>query len=665
MQPLFAVGDLIGDTYEVLAVLGRGTAGVVYKVRHRMLEKIYALKALDTSRINMNIWHRFQNEAKVISRINHANIVTVYNFGLHDNEVPFYVMDYVDGQDLSMRLAEKGPFKINEILPVFIQVCTALAHTHQKGIIHRDIKPENLLLLNVPPETIPSVKVVDFGIAKQSTEDRKLLQQLTSKGEVFGTPYYMSPEQSLGERIDSRSDIYSLGCTLYEAICGRPPFRGRNSVETMLMHQKEEPPSLAANTNQAVPTALEEIMQKMLAKAPADRYRSMDLLGRDLSLVLQGKDMPINPYGTIVPNQIMEAQSQDIDTPKRSRKSRYIFLSLSLGLILMISAETYVVLTSKSKDKLSPALAPAPQSQAITVSDEQHYDSEITALQETVPEIQKPGASENDLRPFTKITTIKDLRYRVFDFPEDITIGWIENQLEQEGAPVKAVGRLSFREDADLAFLPAKCLEQYSKYLKRFQPGDIDCVRLKEDQNSDKLLKVCATIPGITELKFYGCHNLTEGALAGLNSYHELTLIDGGYSSMTGRTLSKANILSNIQSLYFGGNKDIGPLTAALKPCRRLTNLNLDYSDLKDRDFENIAGIESLKILWLNHVPIKPANLKALSRLPHLEALDIVDCGITKEAIPILQTFPALKTLQTRSIEARLLRAAMPHLKLE
>jgi hypothetical protein len=428
----------------------------------------------------------------------------------------------------------------------------------------------------------------------------------------------------------------------------------------MLMHQKEEPPSLTANTNQAVPPALEEIMQKMLAKAAADRYRSMDLLGRDLSLVWQGRDMPINPYGTIVPNQIMEVQGQEADSRKRSRISRHIFLSL--GLILMVSAGTYVVLTSNSRDKVSRA--PAPQSPAITVSDEQHYDSEITALQETVPEIQKPGASENDQRPFSRITTIKDLRYRVFDFPEDITIGWLENQLDEEGEAVKAVGRLSFREE-DLAFLPAKCLEQYPKYLKRFQPGDINCVRLKEDQNSDKLLKVCATIPGITELKFYGCHNLTEGALAGLNSYHELTLIDGGYSSMTGRTLSKANILSNIQSLYFGGNKDISPLTAALKPCRRLTNLNLDYSDLKDRDFENIAGIESLKILWLNHVPIKPANLKALSRLPHLEALDIVDCGITKEAIPILQTFPALKTLQTRSIEARLLRAAMPHLKLE
>lgn len=656
MQPLFAVGDLIGEAYEVLAVLGRGTAGAVYKVRHRMLERVYALKALDTSRINMNIWHRFQNEAQVISRINHPNIVAVYNFGLHNNEVPFYVMDYVEGRDLSQRLAEEGQFKINEILPVFIQVCSALAHTHQKGIIHRDVKPENLLLLNVPPETIPSVKVVDFGIAKQSTEDRKLLQQLTSKGEVFGTPYYMSPEQSLGERIDSRSDIYSLGCTLYEAVCGRPPFRGRNSVETMLMHQKEEPPALAANTNQAVPPALEEIMQKMLAKAPADRYRNMDLLGRDLSLVLQGKDMPINPYGTIVPNQNMEQQSLEVGD-KRSTKGNIVILGL--GLILIATAAT--VITINSRDKLSHTLAKAPA----TNSDEQHYDSEITALQETVPEIQKPGASEDDQRPFSRITTIKNVRYRVFDFPEDITIGWIQDQSQDEAEVVKAVGHLSFREDAGLAFLPAKCLEQYPQYLKRFQPGDIYCVRLKEDQNSDKLLKVCATLPGITELKFYGCHNLTHGSLDGLNSYHELTLIDGGYSSMTGRTLSKANILSKIQCLYFGGNKDISPLTAALKPCRRLTNLNLDYSDLKDRDFENIAGIESLKILWLNHMPIKPANLKALSRLPRLEALDIVDCGITKEAIPILQTFPALKTLQTRSIEARLLRAAMPQLKLE
>jgi serine/threonine protein kinase len=207
-------GELLGD-YEIISLLGVGGMGFVYKARHRVLNKIYALKTLNYEKVNEIAWRRLQLEAQAIARMNHPNIIAIHNLGLHDGVLPFYVMDLLEGENLADVLTRAGALSLEDALPVFVGVASGLGYAHKKGIIHRDIKPGNIFLLKEKDATGSRVKLVDFGIAKLSGVEAEV-QNLTTAGEIFGSPYYMSPEHCDGKRIDARSDIYSLGCTFFE-----------------------------------------------------------------------------------------------------------------------------------------------------------------------------------------------------------------------------------------------------------------------------------------------------------------------------------------------------------------------------------------------------------------------------------------------------------------
>ncbi|MDX1988001.1 MAG: protein kinase [Candidatus Obscuribacter sp.] len=304
----FSAGDMVGDSYRVLSFIGEGAMGEVYRAKHEMMPREYALKVLNTNQITENSWRRFQIEAQAIARMNHPNVVVIYNLGVHAGRLPFYVMDLLSGESLFDRLNRVEQLSVAEALPLFIQVCDGLAYAHKKGIVHRDIKPHNIVVLSEPEASGALVKIVDFGIAKLAETKDPQNQQLTKMGEVFGTPYYMSPEQSMGQRVDGRSDIYSLGCTLFEALVSTPPFRGKSSTETMLLHQTAAPPTLAkASGGQTFPESVEFIVAKMLAKEPMERYQSMEAVKHDLELALQGKDLSVLPY-------MATSQRQNYDT---------------------------------------------------------------------------------------------------------------------------------------------------------------------------------------------------------------------------------------------------------------------------------------------------------------------------------------------------------------
>ena len=293
----FAKGDLVGGSYEIVSFIGAGGMGNVYCVKHAIMQTEYALKTLSAEKVTEVAWRRFQNEAQAIARMNHPNVVAIYNLGFHDGRLPYYVMDILHGKTLSDLLREKGRLETNEALRMFIQVCAGIGYAHKKGIVHRDIKPPNIVLLNKPDPSGATIKIVDFGIAKLSHTKELANQQLTSVGEVCGSPFYMSPEQCEAGKIDARSDIYSLGCTLFEALTGSPPFKGRNAVETMMLHHTGTPPTLkAASGGKDFPPMLEMAVATLLAKAPMDRYQNMERLAQDLQTILQGSETAITPY---------------------------------------------------------------------------------------------------------------------------------------------------------------------------------------------------------------------------------------------------------------------------------------------------------------------------------------------------------------------------------
>jgi serine/threonine protein kinase len=276
------IGETLDGRYLVQRKIGEGGMGVVFAVKHAVIERPLAIKVLkqNVMRDNATI-QRFVQEAKAASRIGHPNIVDVTDFGKTPDGMTYSVMEYVEGTTLSKTIKAAAPLPPARAVRIASQIARALAAAHAKGIVHRDLKPENVFL--VDRDGRPDfVKIVDFGIAKvQPIEGTDAGPRLTRQGSVFGTPEYMAPEQAAGRGdTDHRVDIYALGTILYEMLVGKTPHKGNSMIRTIAMQMLDPitPPS-KVNPDLAIPPALEAIVMKALEKKREDRYATMnDLL---------------------------------------------------------------------------------------------------------------------------------------------------------------------------------------------------------------------------------------------------------------------------------------------------------------------------------------------------------------------------------------------------
>lgn len=272
------VGTVFVDKYEILNVIGGGGMGKVYRAKHRYMKRVVAIKVLHNAQMSSgNAIKRFQIEAQAASTLSQQNITTIFDFGTGPGAQPFMVMDYLDGPSLDALVENEGKINADRALHIFIQITRALAHAHGKGIVHRDIKPSNIVLINFEGDR-DFVKLVDFGIAKLLNPSDIEGENLTRTGEVFGSVQYMSPEQCRGQKLDTRTDMYSLGAVIYFALAGRPMFDDLEALRIAYKHVTELPASFQSIGVEVAP-ALEAIIFKTLAKEPDNRYQSMsDLL---------------------------------------------------------------------------------------------------------------------------------------------------------------------------------------------------------------------------------------------------------------------------------------------------------------------------------------------------------------------------------------------------
>ena len=274
------VGSMLGKDYRVLEPIGIGGMAVVYLVEHQTLLKQFAAKVLSSALASsLEARARFTQEAHAASQLDHDNIVSITDFGVTVDQRPFFVMELLRGETLDQRLAE-GPMTTEEVVAVSVPVARALAHAHAEGLVHLDIKPENIFLVQ-RSQGRWGVKVVDFGIAKTPQHPGH-----TQVGETAGSPQFMAPEVCRGdEHIDQRADIYSFGILLYRMMCGRLPFVD-DCVDRVLQMQLVQLPRPPRELNADLTPELAAIIECALAKRPADRYRSMDALLRDLETAL-------------------------------------------------------------------------------------------------------------------------------------------------------------------------------------------------------------------------------------------------------------------------------------------------------------------------------------------------------------------------------------------
>lgn len=276
--------------YEVLGLVGQGGMGSVYKAKGAKIDSTMAIKFLRPELVNdATAMKRFEQEVKAASGLTHPNLAAVYDHGRTKSGAPFLVMDYVQGENLAEILNNEGALAPERALGIFIQVADALAHAHRKGVIHRDIKPSNIIVTG-RERGVDFVKIVDFGIAKIMPSPNSNTNKITQTAQVLGSPAYMSPEQCLGQPLDARSDIYSLGCVMYETVTGSPPFIADNAVQ-MIVKQISDPVALAnvLASDSRVMKGLGTIIERAVSKQPDRRYQSMNEIKTELMLLRSGR----------------------------------------------------------------------------------------------------------------------------------------------------------------------------------------------------------------------------------------------------------------------------------------------------------------------------------------------------------------------------------------
>src|SRR5271166_1450733 len=256
-------GAVVAERYDILKILGEGGMGTVYKARDRELDRIVALKVIRPELAGKpEILRRFKQELILACQVTHRNVIRIFDLGI-DDELKFITMDFVEGQDLKSVLTEKGKFSANEACDVIRQVCLGLEAAHNEGVVHRDLKPQNIML-----DTQGRVYLMDFGLARSME-----LVGMTRTGALLGTPAYMSPEQAKGEKVDARTDLFSLGVIFYELLTGVLPYRADSMMATLIKRSKE-PPVPPIQLEPSLPPAINECIMKCLQIKLDRRYQT-------------------------------------------------------------------------------------------------------------------------------------------------------------------------------------------------------------------------------------------------------------------------------------------------------------------------------------------------------------------------------------------------------
>ncbi len=698
----FQPGAVIGGAFRIESVIGQGGMGVVYLAEQLSLRKPVALKMLAPELVNEQSWLRFKAEAKTLSVLNHSSLVKVYDLGVHENTIPYYSMDFLQGRSLEEILANDGPLQFRQALPIFIEVLDGLAYAHRNGIVHRDLKPGNIMLCTV--DGAKSIKILDFGISKLIGPNAVSSQSLTTVGEIFGSPFYMSPEQCSGSTVDARSDIYSLGCALIELLTGFVPFEGKEFIETVMMHQEEAPPLLAdLEPSLKYPPALDRVLAKCLAKRPQDRYQSAKEMALDLGRVLEGKEV-------MAPKLASLSQDRSTHSAESSDETFQLPLSLILcaaAVTVFVASSAYFILRPTSTAHHSQPLHPDlgtidPDVGSQVLKQESISSSEVESplgkppsssdyavlrkvatasrngertasntLFEVMPEFDvtalQPEGSEKETFKYSTIVVENGRRLRRFNFPSDTSIGMVRDGRMSESK--SATGFVDFPADAPITFSAAGIVSRYPQYMRRFRSEDIRHLVLSLNACADQVLSAASSLSAVTDLGLSGGVELTDRGFQAVGNFKHLNGFSLSSSNLTGEAIARANCWQNLKRLTWRDAKQPGTFLKKLQSSSSLVYLDLSGNKLSQADFELISKLTGLEYLSLAHTKVTLEGLEAVAALPKLTGLDLTNSGLGIKAIPVLQKMKNLKRLAIlQATSSPQLRTALinqlPHVKI-
>lgn len=343
------IGQVLEDRYKILELIGEGKTGNVYKAEQLKFNRLVAVKLMHSHLVNNEeTVKRFQREAQAISKLRHTNLLNMIDFGITQAKQPYMVTEFLDGTDLES-LVQRGRLDVDRALSIFAQICDGLKLAHEQQVIHRDIKPANIVLVN-EKDGKETPKLIDFGLVKFLNDDNQS-NQLTQAGQIPGTPAYMSPEQCIGQKLDARADIYSLGCVLYFALTGRPPFIAEDIADLLYKQVKEAPPPFSTAAPQVkIPESVEVIVFKALTKDRANRIQTAEEFQKAIKACAAASIAEKTPVAVQAQASMQAAaagvqagatQQQDLSDSRVSKKQQHVMHDVEKGSNRLVAKDQF------------------------------------------------------------------------------------------------------------------------------------------------------------------------------------------------------------------------------------------------------------------------------------------------------------------------------------
>lgn len=615
---------LIDNRFEILAQIGTGGMGRVLKCLDTKMNKIVALKVLVDDSTGLLV-ARFHQEAKSISRLKHPNIVEVMDFGRSDSGELYLVLDYLEGTDLADFIETNGPLAPQFGVMLFVQICDGLAHAHANGVLHRDIKPSNVILVTNEEQEV-EVKLVDFGLAKLVAKD----QDLTRTGIGLGSPPYMSPEQADGKELDHRSDIYSLGCLMFESLTGQQPFISTNPLATMLLHIKNPAPKLSEKMDGDVDPQLEQIVYKCMAKKPEDRFESASKLADELVELIQSNYSEItasgvytrrsiefvNPLNTIAP-QLTPLQLNSLHVPPPvvkadgDTKSKGVGKNILIGviaccLVALIGLGSIVLSPSNESNNQSE---PNESQRILGIHGHHHHKKNMASQQVAEPKIL--ADADDSEKEFSQLK-LKETTFALEKYKDN---------------------QLWWRARGDTV--------------------DEDLLRFRKEKGPLRILIVDDFITGkgfgrVADLPIEGialpkCAIRDEGMIEGISKVKALRWLDLTTCHLiTDKGVAALVAVPHLETLLVGdtGLDDaIFPVLSKISQLRVLDLSNCEF--IKGKGIGSLNHLKYLEDLSLAHSGIQAHNLSELASGRRFKVLDLSDLGLTDDHMPIVARLKA------------------------
>lgn len=654
MSEKFKTGSLIAGNYRVLDFIGEGAMGLVYKVEHTLLNKTLAFKVLKTEYLSEAIWKRFRLEGQAIARLDHVNIVKIYDMSQTEDGLPFFTMDLLVGQSLDDYLQEHGRLSVEDVLPIFRQVCAGLSYANDHGIIHRDIKPGNIMLIDNKGESIGkcTVKIVDFGIAKLVDDGNTSQQGLTRPGEVFGSPLYMSPEQCAGAKLDQRTDMYSVGVTMFQALTGKPPLLGKSAVETAALHQSQEPPMLCdVAPDVYFPMELEEVIATMLEKSPDDRYSSLADVAQELLQIEIGEDYTSSTERAENHTDRPSLREPDYATDNRNDSKIRATRKLQLGKKTQASLVALLALLVLAVSLcLAFCFRPkTPKTKAIFTG----LDS-LTKLGKTFDETKLSQQEIKDIEAFRKTHTGNYARIvsrngqaiKVFHFSDKFSLGTMYWSNKKEKGQFEACGTHEMPVCKGAKLSSALAVQSYPDLLTKFRPDDLSWLVVEGFKPPNPTL--ASSIIHLASLTRLDVRNseLTNSDLKTLEQLKNLKILSLSGSTVRGADLAQCSLLKQLTVLQFESIEEPTALLEALLKQNKLESLDLRHMKLQHKDFATISKMSTLHSLTIKSTNVTDEDLKTLTKLTNLKQLNVDCCAnLTIQSITTLGKFSELRVL--------------------